>query len=108
MLSDRDRQLLTAYVDGELSSRQRRYVARLLHRSGDARQLLEKLKEDSGQLRRLETPALETDLAFPVLRTIADRHLTIRRQTEVRPHGVYPAWLSAIVAAAALLVIATG
>jgi hypothetical protein len=108
MLSDRDREILTAYVDSELSNRQRRYVARLLHRSMEARQLLEKLKEDSGELQRLETPALETDLALPVLRTIAERHLTIRRQPVTRPFGVYPAWLGAVVAAAAFLAVVTG
>jgi outer membrane biosynthesis protein TonB len=108
MLSDRDREILTVYVDGELSNRQRRYVARLLHRSAEARQLLEKLKEDSGELQRLEAPALETDLALPVLRTIAERHLTIRRQPEARPFGVYPAWLGAVVAAAAFLAVVTG
>jgi hypothetical protein len=106
MLSDRDREFLTAYVDGELSSRQRRHVARLLHRSGEARRLLEKLKEDSGELRRLETPPLDADLAFPVLRTIAERHLAIQRQPGVRQPGVYPAWLGATVAAAVLLVVA--
>ncbi len=108
MLSDRDREILTAYVDGELSSRQRRYVVRLLHRSGEARLLLEKLKEDSGQLRRLEAPPLETDLAFPVLRTIAERHLTIQRPSGGRSSGIYPLWFGAAVAAAALFLIAAG
>jgi hypothetical protein len=108
MLSDRDREILTAFVDSELSNRQRRYVARLLHRSAEARQLLEKLKEDSGELQRLEPPALETDLALPVLRTIAERHLAIRRQTEAHPVGGYPVWLGAVVAAAAFLVVVAG
>jgi hypothetical protein len=76
MLLDRYRQLLTAYVDGELSSRQRRQVARLLSRSQEARQLLEQLQADSRSLRRLPRPTLPADFSVPVLRTIAERRLT--------------------------------
>src|SRR5215831_7986877 len=53
MLSDQFRQLLTAYVDGELSSRQRKAVQRLLRRSPEARSLLLKLQEDARRLRAL-------------------------------------------------------
>jgi anti-sigma factor RsiW len=111
MLSGRERQLVTAYVDGELSARQRRHVARLLHRSREARRLLKKLQRDSCELRRLQTPALETDLAFPVLRTIAERHLAIRRSepgaSATGPRDVYPAWAGAAFAAAVLLAVLT-
>jgi len=75
MLVDRYRQLLTAYVDGELSSRQRRHVARLLHRSPEARQLLRQLQADSHVLRQLPRPPLPSDLTSPVLRSIAERRL---------------------------------
>ncbi len=37
MLSDRMRQLLTAYVDGELTDRQREAATRLLEQSAEAR-----------------------------------------------------------------------
>ena len=56
MLPDRDRQLLSAFVDGELSSRQRRHVERLLRRSGEARTLLRRLQEDARELRHLPRP----------------------------------------------------
>jgi hypothetical protein len=76
MLRERYCQLLTAYVDGELSSRQRRLVLRLLHRSPEARELLQQLKADARALRRLPRPSLPTDLTESVLRAIAERNLT--------------------------------
>lgn len=76
MLRESYRQLLTAYVDGEVSNRQRRLVARLLHRSAEARELLQKLQEDARALRRLPSASLPIDLTGPVLRTIAERRLT--------------------------------
>ena len=41
MLPDQDRELLTAYVDGVLSSRQRRHVAKLLKLSTHERHMVE-------------------------------------------------------------------
>ncbi len=76
MLRDRYRQLLTAYVDGELSSRQRRHVARLLRRSPEARQLLQRLQLDARALRHLPRPHMPVDLTGRVLRTIGERRLT--------------------------------
>ena len=43
MLPEQDRELLTSYVDGELSTRQRKTVLRLLRRSAEARELLRQL-----------------------------------------------------------------
>jgi anti-sigma factor RsiW len=106
MLPDRDRQLLTAYVDGELTGRQRRHVARLLERSDEARRLLQKLQEDSGHLRQFQTPPLGSDLSIPVLRQIAGRRLSPRRQVDGRIPSRYPAWAGAAAAAAILLVTA--
>jgi len=108
MLPDRDRQLLTAYVDGELSSRQRRHVARLLHRSREARELLKMLQADSGQLRRLNSPPLNSDLTFPVLRTITERRLSPRQPVASNAPGYYPAWTGIAAAAAVLLVVGLG
>src|SRR2546430_2493824 len=47
MLPERGRELLTAYVDGELSARQRRHVLRLLRHSAEARRLLQRLQGDA-------------------------------------------------------------
>jgi hypothetical protein len=105
MLLDRYRQLLTAYVDGELTARQRRHVARLLRRSPEARQLLQQLQEDAHALRHLPRPALPADLTEPVLHTIAERRLTPgrRRAARVSPAASWTGPLIAWAAAAAVL-----
>lgn len=107
MLLDRYRQLLTAYVDGELTSRQRRHVARLLHRSAEARQLLQKLRADARALRHLPRPPLPSDLTGPVLRTIVERRLT-PGQRRVARFSSATSWagpLASWAAAAAVLLV---
>jgi hypothetical protein len=107
MLLEYHRQLLTAYVDGELSNRQRRHVARLLRRSSEARQLLQQLREDARTLRHLPRPALPADLTVPVLRTIAERRLTPgpRRAATVSAGVSWMGPLAAWSAAAAVLIL---
>src|SRR5262245_14754185 len=106
MLPDQDRQLLTAYVDGELSSRQRRHVERLLRRSGEARELYRKLRHDAHALRGLPRPHLPADLSDPVLKAIRTRRLTPRRPR--RPPPVFSVWAAAAAAAAVLLAVGLG
>ncbi len=107
MLLDRYRQLLTAYVDGELTARQRRHVARLLRRSPEARQLLQKLQEDAQSLRHLPRPSLPIDLTGPVLHTIAARRLTPgqRHIARLSPASSWAGPLVAWAAAAAVLLV---
>jgi hypothetical protein len=105
MLPDRYRQLLTAFVDGELSARQRRHVERLLRRSSEARRLLHHLKKDSRSLRSLPRPHLETDLSAPVLRTIRERRLSPRRRVPEKAPAFLPAWAGIAAAAAVLFAI---
>src|SRR5262249_30056386 len=62
MLRARHRELLPAYVDGELSNRQRRQFLRLLHRSPEARVLLRQMQRDAKALRDLPRPRLPGDL----------------------------------------------
>ena len=73
MIPDRLSELLTAYIDDELSARQRQSVQRLLHKSDEARVLLQKLQDDAALLRNLPRQRLEEDLSHSVLRTISDR-----------------------------------
>ncbi len=104
MLLDRYRQLLTAYVDGELSSRQRRHVVRLLHRSAEARQLLRQLEADARALRQLPSLPLPADLTGPVLQLINDRNLAPRRPRIDKASSI--TWfgpLASLAAAAAVL-----
>src|SRR5262245_23345326 len=112
MLPDRLSKLLTAYVDGELNSRQRRTVVRLLQRSPEARRLFKKLKGDSMILRGLPRRKLNMDLSGSVLLTINARNIQLR--PEACPPIPKPAaqrpwkkWL-ALFAVAALVLLAIG
>src|SRR5688500_8482264 len=71
MLSERDLQLLTAHVDGELSPRQRRHVDRLLARSEEARYVLRRLQADSRQVIDLPRVPAPADLASSVMNAVA-------------------------------------
>jgi hypothetical protein len=75
MLSDQICQLLTGFVDGELSNRQRRAVQRLLRRSPEARTLLRKLRHDAVRLRSLQRPHAAPDTSERVVRAIRQRGL---------------------------------
>src|SRR5260370_12771467 len=75
MLTESCRELLTAYVDGELTPRQHKAVLRLLQQSAEARDLLRQMQRDSEALRQLPTPRLEHDLSAPVGQIIADRRV---------------------------------
>lgn len=77
MLPERITQLLSAYVDGELNSRERRHVTRILRKSSEARQLLHKLKQDSMILRRLPRKKTQIDLTESAMGTISLRGLKI-------------------------------
>lgn len=107
MLSDRYQQLLTAYVDGELSTRQRRHVLRLLRRSAEARGLLHKMQQDARQLRELPRPQLGQDLSWSVLRAIHEGNLApgpVRPVASAATTGL-PAWAGLAAAAAVLVAV---
>ena len=108
MLPDHYRELLTAYVDGELTSRQRKAVSRLLHRSDEARKLLEQLQQDAEILRRLPRLHLDRDLSSQVLLTIHQRRLHPGRHRLAAPPPAFPVWTGMAAAAAVLLVIGIG
>jgi hypothetical protein len=67
MLPDRLCRILTAYVDGELSSRQQEAVLELVRQSPEARALLRQLQEDAGQIRDLPAHKLEPEFTERVL-----------------------------------------
>jgi anti-sigma factor RsiW len=109
MLPDRYSQLLTAFVDGQLSTRQRKAALRLLRRSEEARKLYRKLQKDSRDLIELPPVKLPGDFPQQVLRTIA--------ATGVRPapaaaqaarSAAFPGWVGMAAAAAVFLGITTG
>ncbi len=106
MLSERYRQLLTAYVDGELSGRQRRHVVKLLRRSLEARLLLRELQGDSQVLRAMSRPKTPVpDIALPVMQTIAARRLRPGQPAASSSAPVGVSVWSALAAVAAVLLI---
>ncbi len=111
MLPERYRELLTAYVDGELSARQRRMLQKLLRRSPEARKLLKQMQADSHELRALPPARLEQDLSDSVLTLIAQRQIQPPRPRPApppMPMPLVPAMLWPYVAAAAAILLAVG
>jgi hypothetical protein len=111
MLTDHCRQLLAAYVDGELNARQQDTVLRLLHGSPEARELLRRMQQDAAAVRLLPRRRLERDLSAPVVQLIVERRLqpgSRRRRSVERRQPNFPAWAGFSAAAAALLLVAFG
>jgi len=109
MLPPHYQELLTAYVDGELTARQRRNVARLLRRSGEARTLLRKLQCDSREIHLLPVRTPQVDLSGPILATIHQRQIKpLRRPRLSPPQAFFPAWTGAAAAAAVFLLVGFG
>src|SRR5438552_983637 len=110
MLDNRHRELLAAYVDGELSARQRKAMLRLLQQSAEARELLRRMQQDAEALRRLPRPRLERDLSTPVVHLIVERrlHPPSRRRHAKGRRPNFAAWAGFSAAAAALLLVVLG
>ena len=73
MLSDQVTQLLTAFVDGELSQRQRKAVMRVLHKSSEAREFLRQLQENAHKVKQLPRRKVEPSLVDAVMQAIAEQ-----------------------------------
>ncbi|MCS6850159.1 MAG: hypothetical protein NZ700_03195 [Gemmataceae bacterium] len=108
MLPDRLARLLTSYIDGELTARQRRAVQRLLQRSPEARRLLAELRGDSALIRSLPARPMRQDLSQSVLQAIALRGLRVPPPRRAAPRWrLLSPWLAYAVAASVLLMIGT-
>jgi anti-sigma-K factor RskA len=107
MLSDQLRQLLTAYVDGELTNRQRKAVERLLRRSPEARALLAQLQEDARRLHALPRHRLGEEFTARVLRGVRQRNAEERSRRAAR-EAALPLWTSVAAAAAVLIAVGFG
>lgn len=105
MLTERYSQLITAYVDGELPSRQRRLAERLLQRSPEARRLCERLRADAECLRQLPTPMIPRDLSASLVSAIVKRGLSPRGVAPVRSRPQVPTWAGLAAAAAVIFVV---
>jgi hypothetical protein len=104
MLSDQVTQLLTAFVDGELSQRQRKAVMRVLHKSSEARELVRQLQENAHKIKQLPRRKLEPSLVDAVMQAIAEQKAMPAQPAA--PRIVRRRWLPYVAAAmAASLVI---
>src|SRR5207302_10948318 len=92
MLPERFRELLTAYVDGEVSKRQHKAVLRLLRRAPEARTLLRQLQEDAKLLRSLPRLHLDRDLSSPVLQAIRESYLRLVLRPPALHSARAPLW----------------
>jgi hypothetical protein len=107
MLSQHDRELLTAFVDGEVSNDQHQKLTDLLRQSAEARDLLRALEQDARSLRQLPQLRVPTDLSASVLMEIVRRRLVPAPAPTLPPvrlpqPGV-PAWAALTIAAGLLL-----
>jgi len=98
-------QLLTAFVDGELSQRQRKAAMHLLEKSSEARALLKELQENVHKLKKLSFHKIEPSLVDDVLQAIAGQ--------QASPKPIVPGrrpWLPYLAAsmAVSLLIVTVG
>jgi hypothetical protein len=106
MISDRVRQLLTAYVDGELPAQAQEAASRLLEQSPEAQAFVRQLESDAAALRRLPRHRLGEDFSEKVMHTIGRDRL--RRRARLFHTSVYPTWIGVASAAAVLFVVGVG
>ena len=106
MLADDAIQLLTGFVDGELSSRQHKAALRLLHDSSEARELLLQLQENAHKIKQLPRRQLDARFASEVLLLIAERD--VKPEQPFRAAAIRMRWLPYVavgMAAAVLFVV---
>src|SRR5262245_29890311 len=109
MLPERYSQLLTAFVDGELSQRQRKAVLRLLRRSAEARALLRQLQADAAALRNLPRLHLGPEFADRLMLTVRTGRLRPAQHPPAAPSPrPLPAWVGVGMAASVLLLVGFG
>jgi len=104
MLPDRDCQLLTAFVDGELNERQHEALLRLLRESPEARLLLQDLEDNAGKLKALPAQTLGPDFSRAVLHRIKTLPASGARPKQAA--GRIAGWVGPAAAAAILLAVA--
>jgi hypothetical protein len=107
MLSDEMMQLLTGYVDGELTPRQRDEAMRLLNKSAEAREVLRQLQENAHKLKQLKKQKVEPSLVDEIVMAIEEQKA--QRRTPSAPKRRRSAAPYFVVAmAASFLFIAIG
>jgi hypothetical protein len=107
MLSERQCELLTGYLDGQLSPRHHKTALRLLRHSEEARTLLRQLQGDARALHGLPRRSLPADFGQKVVQTAVARGLRPGVGRAPRPSGL-PTWAGVAAAAAVLLAVTAG
>ena len=109
MLPERYLELLTAFVDGELSSRQQKLVMRLLDKSREAQQILKDLQDNARQVQQLPQRKLDAAFVGQVVQAINTQRSAAKpsRQSAARRRA-WPVWTRYAVAASVLAVLAGG
>ncbi|MFO0927286.1 MAG: hypothetical protein U0736_09630 [Gemmataceae bacterium] len=111
MLAPLDLELLTGFVDGELSAADHRRAEQLLTTNGEARATLQRLQADAHALRHLPRVAAPIDFTVKVLGTLAQDGARPARRSRPPvspvPRAV-PVWVGFAAAAAVLLAIGVG
>ncbi|MBI3407954.1 MAG: hypothetical protein HY040_06310 [Planctomycetes bacterium] len=105
-LSEQDLELLTAFVDGEMTSRQRKAALRLLNESSEARSILGDLQENAHRLKALPPHKLDPQFVSDVMAGV-ERQGT-RKSVRARVVRRLPRWVKFSAAAACLLLIVGG
>jgi hypothetical protein len=106
-MSNRD-ELLSAYLDGELSPDEQRDVERRLQDSSNDRELLEELTEASQAIRLLPRPYAPPELRMEVLEQIDRSHTAVAMRSLVHPGRLKrAAGLGTVIAAGLLVMVAT-
>jgi hypothetical protein len=108
MLTDADRQLITAAVDGELSPADAAAFRALVARSAEASALYERLADHARRLGALPRAAAPASLAPAVLARVSEQPQAEPASPRVRFATRRVGWLPYVVAASLLLAVAAG
>src|SRR6266542_1505408 len=106
MLTDADRELITAAVDGALDDRQEPAFRALVADSAEAAALYNRLQGDARRLRESRRVPAPADLAEEV--TASVRNLPRATPSSRRPAARRPSWLTYSVAASLFLAVSAG
>src|SRR5690348_7488081 len=104
MLAEEAAQLLTGFVDGELSPRERQKVMQLLNQSSEARELLRQLQENVHRIQKLPKHSVQPSLVQDVLQAIAQQQIPTPAPRPSAPVG-RALWPKVAAAVAASVVI---
>jgi hypothetical protein len=105
MLSEKDLELLSAFVDGELSRRERKAVLRLLNGSSEARSVLQDFQEAAHRFQELPARQLAKDFAQQVLQALPNQGMPPTSDLGKMTMRRWPRWANY---AAAAIFVAVG